>query len=103
MPCTSLRIPGALVALACGCAGANVEAIGSRLQLFIDDYILAARQGIEWRLHRPQMAEVALSLDAPWEGSGSHYVTVFRDGPLFRMYYRCVPGSNLPASGQGWK
>lgn len=26
--------------------------------------------------------------DSPWEGSGSGYHTVFRDGDLYRMYYR---------------
>jgi hypothetical protein len=31
---------------------------------------------------------VALTFDQAWEGSTSNYVTVFQDGPLYRMYYR---------------
>ena len=26
--------------------------------------------------------------DRPWEGNGLNYVTVFRDGDLYKMYYR---------------
>ena len=29
-----------------------------------------------------------LTTDAPWEGNTSAYYTIFRDGDLFRMYYR---------------
>src|SRR5438067_754522 len=36
----------------------------------------------------PVPADVSLTFDEPWEGSTSNYVTVFQDGPLYRMYYR---------------
>ena len=35
-------------------------------------------------------------LDAPWEGNNSNYVTVFRDGSVYRMYYR---GRQMDLSG----
>jgi hypothetical protein len=76
--------------------------IGSRLQLFVDEALIAGMRGVSLRLHRPSMAEVVLSFDRPWEGPGNHYVTVFKDGPLYRMYYRCVIGSNLSSDGTGW-
>ena len=81
---------------------ASPAAIGSRVQLFVDDELIESMPGVSLQLHRPTMAEVVLSFDLPWEGSGNHYVTVFKDGSLYRMYYRCVPGANLPASGKGW-
>jgi hypothetical protein len=40
------------------------------------------------RLHHPTPQNVVLVTDAPWEGNGTNYVTVFRDGPKYRMYYR---------------
>jgi len=65
--------------------------IGSRLEPFVDEYLVEGMQGLALRLHHPCPREVALRLDAPWEGLCSHYVTVFHDGALFRMYYRGWP------------
>ena len=66
--------------------------IGSRLELFVDEYLIERMEGLSLRLHHPRPAEIALHLDAPWEGPGSHYITVFHDGSRFRMYYRGSPG-----------
>jgi len=63
--------------------------VGSRLELFVDGTLVQElRGGAERRLHEPVPREVAIVHDQPWEGSGSMYTTVFRDGPLYRMYYR---------------
>jgi hypothetical protein len=65
--------------------------IGSRLELFVDDYLIDHLTGdAALRLHQPAPQEVAIVHDAPWEGNGSMYTTVFQDGPLYRMYYRGV-------------
>ena len=72
-------------------AGADDKpiAIGSRLELMIDDHLIESFQGdARQQLHHPVAREIALNHDAPWEGSGSGYHTVFRDGDLYRMYYR---------------
>ena len=63
--------------------------IGSRLELMVDDY-LAGRLGGGARrsLNRPVPGEIALHLDAPWEGNASGGFTVFEDGGRYRMYYR---------------
>lgn len=67
----------------------SVIDIGSRRELFVDDFLIDELSGnAERRLHQPTPQDVALTFDAPWEGSGSNYVTVFRDGELYRMYYR---------------
>lgn len=62
--------------------------LGSRLELFVDDYLVERMQGVSLRLHEPRREEVAITLDAPWEGDTSHYITVFRDTDRYRMYYR---------------
>ena len=56
--------------------------IGNRRELFVDEFLLAKRDGIEVRLHSPVPREVVMTCDAPWEGSGCGYETVFRDGNM---------------------
>ena len=62
--------------------------IGSRLELFVDDYLIERMEGVSLQLHSPIPREVALTLDAPWEGTESYDPVVFQDGDLYRMYYR---------------
>ena len=62
--------------------------IGSRLELFVDDYLIEKMDGASLTLHKPIPREVAIVHDAPWEGNISAYHTVFPDGDIFRMYYR---------------
>jgi len=62
--------------------------LGDRLELFVDDFLVDRVDGVEQRLHHPIPREVVLVRDAPWEGNTSGYTTVFRDGDLYRMYYR---------------
>ncbi len=68
--------------------GAEPITIGSRLELFVDDYLIQEMSGAELVLHHPTPREVAIVHDEPWEGNISTYVTVFQDGDLYRMYYR---------------
>lgn len=76
-----------LLALAAvGPAGAAID-LGSRRELFIDDYLIEKRHGLELRTHPPVPREVVMIRDAPWEGSGSDFETVIRDGDIIRMYY----------------
>ncbi|MBM3334296.1 hypothetical protein FJY63_06510, partial [Candidatus Sumerlaeota bacterium] len=62
--------------------------IGSRRELFVDDYLIASMAGAELKLHKPEPKEVVLVCDAPWEGNTSAYYSIFQDRDLFRMYYR---------------
>lgn len=63
--------------------------IGTRRELFIDRFLIdRLGGGAEQRLHHPVPREIALVHDAPWEGTGSGYHSVFRDGDLYRMYYK---------------
>ena len=62
---------------------------GTRRELFVDGHLIANMSGgAKQHLHRPEPKEVVLTTDAPWEGNTSAYYTIFRDGDLFRMYYR---------------
>ena len=61
--------------------------IGARRELFVDDFLLETRDGVDMRLHSPTPQEVVMVHDGPWEGSGCGYHTVFRDGDIIRMYY----------------
>ena len=63
--------------------------LGDKRELFVDRHRIESMSGsATLRLHEPRPAEVAIKFDAPWEGSSSAYVTVFRDGDKVRMYYR---------------
>jgi hypothetical protein len=63
--------------------------IGSRRELFVDELLIDRLGGdAAVRLHHPEPREIALVHDAPWEGSGSGYHSVFKDGNLYRIYYK---------------
>jgi hypothetical protein len=64
-------------------------AIGSRLELFVDDFLIEQLNGdARQHVHQPEPKEVVLVTDRPWEGNTCAYYTIFRDGELYRMYYR---------------
>ncbi len=92
MPHPSLRF--ALVLL-CGGLTPALRAttpaidIGTQRELFVDDALTdRLTGGAQLRLHHPDAREAAIVHDAPWEGNDSMFHTVFKDGDLYRMYYR---------------
>jgi len=62
--------------------------IGSRRELFVDDYLIERLEGAQRVLHHPTSREVSLVRNQPWEGNVSGYTTVFQDDDIYRMYYR---------------
>ena len=71
--------------------------IGSRRELFVDKFLIDRLSGrAEQRLHSPQPQAIAITHDAPWEGSGCGYHSVFQDGDSYKMYYKAW---HLDASG----
>jgi len=80
--------------------GAAPLDIGSRLELFVDDYLIERISGgAELRMHHPVPREVAIVADAPWEGNNCGFITVFEDDDRYRMYYS---GAEL-LYGNGYK
>lgn len=76
-----------------GCAAVaddkeGVLQIRSDRQLFIDDYLInKLTGGANKLLHHPRPMEVAITHEEPWEGSGSSFHSVFKDGDKYKMYY----------------
>ena len=67
----------------------QVKNIGSRMELFVDDYLIDTLLGTaRLQLHHPVPQNICLVHDAPWEGSGSGFHSVFKDGDIYRMYYK---------------
>jgi len=74
--------------------------IGSRRELFVGGFLVDRLSGeAELVMHHPEPREISLVHDAPWEGSGCGYHSVFQDGDLYRMYYKAwhlaFPGGKL--------
>jgi len=69
-------------------AGDPVD-IGTRRELFVDEALIEKFAGnAALKLHQPTAREVTFQFDRPWEGNACGYVTLFRDGDIYRMYYR---------------
>jgi len=63
--------------------------IGDRRELFVDGQLVEQLSGqAKLQLHHPEPQEIVLTHDEPWEGSLSVFHSVFKDGDLYRMYYR---------------
>jgi hypothetical protein len=74
--------------------GSSAEpiAIGTRRELFVDDFLIASLRDARRQLHHPIPRDIAIVHDAPWEGAGSGYHTLIAVDGLLRLYYR---GSKL--------
>lgn len=77
-----------LISELCLSAETVVRDIGSRWELFVDDWLIDRMKNLAFKLHHPIPKEVAITFDKPWEGNSCAYVTVFEDEGIFRMYYR---------------
>jgi hypothetical protein len=72
--------------------------IGSRLELFVDDWLIERTDGVTKKLHSPTRQNAAIVVDKPWESPHIAYVTVLEDvadsaegaKKLYRMYYRSM-------------
>ena len=62
--------------------------MGSRLELWVDDYLIQRLEGAYLELHQPRSAGIAIRFDQPWEGEFSGFPTIVKDGDAYHMYYR---------------
>mgnify|MGYP001134407928 FL=1 len=75
-------------------ASAPVD-IGTRLELFVDELLVDRLEGVALRLHSPQPQPLARS---PVRGA---YLSVLRDGDVYRAYYRQYAASYAGAGYDG--
>lgn len=84
-----LCLAAAAAFLSCASArAADPIRIDSRRELFVDDYLIESQSGTSLKLQQPREREVVIVHDAAWEGCTSAYHTIFKDGSVYRMYYR---------------
>ncbi|MBI3923050.1 MAG: hypothetical protein HY318_16640 [Armatimonadetes bacterium] len=66
----------------------NAITIGSRRELFWDEYLIDTEQTTaELKLHRPRAEEVVIDHKEAWEGDGCYFHCIVKDDGLYRMYY----------------
>ncbi|BBO32842.1 hypothetical protein [Lacipirellula parvula] len=73
--------------------------IGSRRELFVDDFLIDDMRGTTLQLQRPVDRGQAFAFDKPWEGEFSGYVTVIKSGDKYQAYYRGSAGSGSKNTG----
>lgn len=66
----------------------EVRNIGSRRELFVDDWLIDTLQGVSLRLHHPAPQEIALAFDRAWEGPVSYDQVVMLEDGRYRLWYR---------------
>lgn len=74
--------------------------IGDRLELFVDHHLIERMENVRLTLGTPRAEEIALTFDPVLEGpSAGAFSTVFKDGDLFRLYYRGRQNGNARTGG----
>lgn len=87
-----IRIAAALSLVVSATALASPPiALDSRLEPFLDNYLIGSQANTSLRLQTPRPAETVIQFNDTWEGRYCGYVTVFKDGDRYRMYYRGNP------------
>jgi len=76
----------------------NIVNIGSRLELFVDSFLIEKQDNVQLILHPPVDAGNVLSFDKPWEGPFCGYATIIKDGDIYRLYYRGLPEAGKDGS-----
>ena len=62
--------------------------LGSKRELFVDDYLIDTLDNLSLRLHEPVLRDVSFKFDLPWEGLFCAYGTIIYDNGKYRAYYR---------------
>lgn len=78
----------AILAFMATSAVAEPVDLGTRRELFTDDFLIGKLTGVTRTLHTPRDEGITLKFDKPWEGKFSAYATVIKNGDLYQLYYR---------------
>ena len=74
--------------------------LGTRWELFVDEFLVSHKQGAALRLHEPAKREVVLTTNQPWEGVTCAYFSVLQNGNRILMYYRGSSGGSDHSDAQ---
>ncbi len=74
--------------------------LASRWELFVDEHLVAKKNGLALKLHDPIKKEIVLTTDKPWEGMTCAYFSVIQDGKKVLMYYRGSSGGSDHSDAQ---
>lgn len=86
--------------IAAHAAAADPIDLGSRWELFVDEFLVAEKEGVALKLHEPVKHEIVLTTDQPWEGKTCAYFSVIQDGGKVLMYYRGSSGGSDHSDAQ---
>jgi hypothetical protein len=89
-----------LLSLTVGAHAAEPIDLGSRWELFVDEFLVAQKQGVSLKLHEPVKREIVLTTDKPWEGITCAYFSVIQDGNKVLLYYRGSSGGSDHSDAQ---
>ncbi len=74
--------------------------LGSRWELFVDEFLVAQKSGVALKLHEPVKREIVLETNQPWEGPTCAYFTALQDGNKVLLYYRGSSGGSDHSDAQ---
>lgn len=80
-----------------GAASGAID-VGSRLELFVDYFLIDTLEGTRLQLHTPIPGEKVLAFDQPWEGRFCGYVTILQEENRYLLYYRGLPEAGKDGS-----
>lgn len=76
----------------------DIVNICSRLELFIDTFLIEKQNNVQRILHEPKDEGIVLFFDKPWEGPFCGYSTIIKDDSKYRLYYRGLPEAGKDGS-----
>jgi len=62
--------------------------IGSRRELFVDEFLVERLLNVRLELQHPQPQEISFACDQPWEGNTCIYFRVIAESGKYRMWYQ---------------
>lgn len=78
-----------------GKVSADILELGNKREIFVDYHLIDKLDGVQLMLQTPSDEGLVMKFDKPWEGKSCTYITIIKDGDLYRAYYR---GSKNPSA-----
>ncbi len=66
---------------------------GNRIEMLVDNYLIAEKTNLSFRMQEPKDCGKVISFKEPWEGLGSLGMTLLEDEENIKCYYRGFPTS----------